>query len=125
MCMIKTQNRKWSPLQVGLGILIMILFIPYYQNLDLTVIYGVLFSIYLIITGIYQHKSGISEIIFGSVLLVCSLIWVLINKLSFTSFETIFLLIITLLFIIGGIFVYLGYIPEKWFKYMRYDFDNK
>ena len=123
--MIKTQNRKWSPLQVGLGILIMILFIPYYQNLDLTVIYGVLFSIYLIITGIYQHKSGISEIIFGSVLLVCSLIWVLINKLSFTSFETIFLLIITLLFIIGGIFVYLGYIPEKWFKYMRYDFDNK
>lgn len=123
--MIKTQNRKWSPLQVGLGILIMILFIPYYQNLDLTVIYGILFSIYLIITGIYQHKSGISEIIFGSVLLACSLIWVLINKLSFTSFETIFFLIITLLFIIGGIFVYLGYIPEKWFKYMRYDFDNK
>lgn len=123
--MIRTQNRKWSPLQVATGILIMILLIPYYQKPDLAIIYGVLFSIYLIITGISQHKKGISEMVFGSVLLACNLIWVLVNELPLTSFEAIFFLIIALLFIIGGIFVYLGYIPEKWFKYMRYDFDNK
>jgi hypothetical protein len=123
--MIKTQNRKWSPLKVALGILIVIVLIPYYQKPDLAIIYGVLFSVYLIITGISQYKKGVSEMVFGSVLLTCSLIWVLVNKLPLTSFETIFFIIIALLFITGGIFIYLGYIPEKWFKYMRYDFDNK
>jgi hypothetical protein len=113
--------KKSSLLPLALGILILIFLIPYYQKIDLAIGYAILFSIYLIIIGISTHKNGILEIIFGSILLAWSLIWVLINKLPLVSFEAIFFIIIALIFIIGGFSAYLGYIPEKWFKYLGYD----
>jgi hypothetical protein len=115
--------KRWSPLPVVLGILILILLIPYYQKIDLTISYAIVFSIYLITIGLTHLKKGLSEIIFGSILVVLSLIWAF--KLPLASFELIFFFSIALLFIMGGISVYFGYIPEKWFKYLSYDFDHK
>jgi hypothetical protein len=117
--------KRWSPLPMVLGILILILLIPYYQKIDLTISYAIVFSIYLITIGLTHLKKGLSEIIFGSVLVALSLIWALINKLPLASFELIFFFSIALLYIMGGISVYFGYIPEKWFKYLSYDFDHK
>jgi hypothetical protein len=118
--MVNIQNKKWSPFSVIMGmlifILLLIILIPNYQNIDIAEIYLLIFSVYLIIRGIFHFKTGIWEMVFGSILLVAVLIWGLINKSLIISFETIFFFITSLLFIIGGILMYSGYMPRKWLK---------
>lgn len=107
-------KRKWSIISVALGILILIFLIPDYNNLSITTVIGVFLSMYLVLIGVLKDKLSIISLIIGFTLLLCILIWILIEKLPLFSFGTILLFIAPIGFIVGGLLVYLGYIPEEW-----------
>ena len=98
---------------VIIGALVLILFIPFYQKLSLSIILIILFAIYMIIVGILGRSAVVSMII-GFTMLLCGLIWILTQKLLIISFEVILYLIIATVFTITAILTYLGYLPEKW-----------
>ncbi|MDI6818929.1 MAG: hypothetical protein QMC87_06210 [Methanothermobacter thermautotrophicus] len=75
----------------------------------------IIILIYLIFEGILKHNhKSILSIAMGFVMLICVLIWILVQKLSLLSPHAIFYFIIAIGMIITGILAYLGYIPKRW-----------
>lgn len=107
------EKEKISKLSIVLGFIILIIQIPLYQKPSLATIFLGIIAIYLILTGIFNHKELLS-IILGIILLIVSIISIYIQLGS--SLEIILFIILSILCIILGTLTYLGYISKKWIQ---------
>lgn len=85
--------------------------IPLFQKPSLATIFLGFVAIYLIITGIFNHKAIIS-IFLGIGLLITLLIWTSTHTTSFIEISLLF--ISSILCIILGILAYFDYISKIW-----------
>ncbi|MCE5215331.1 MAG: hypothetical protein LLF83_11530 [Methanobacterium sp.] len=109
--MIKLKKEKISSISILIGLILLIILIPLFQKPSLATIFLVLVAIYLVISGIFNHKAILS-IFLGIGLLITLLIWTSIQITSFI--EIIILIISSILCIILGILAHLGYISKTW-----------
>jgi hypothetical protein len=108
--LIKIRNKG----SIVIGVIILLLLAPSVLNnsVSFSVIAMILISIYIILNGILNNKTKILSISLGFAMLISFILFVTQKTLS--PIDTTFGVIIALIYLIMGIMIYFGVLPEKW-----------
>jgi len=75
-----------------------------------------LFSIYIILDGIFYNKSGLLSILIGLAILASAFIWLITQNVYLYSLDVVVSIITGLMGLLLGIMVYSGHVSEKWIR---------
>ena len=108
--MIKIRNKG----SIVTGVIILLLLAPIVLNnsVSFSVIAMILISLYIILNGILNNKTKILSIFLGFAMLISFILFVTQKTLS--PIDMTFGVIIVLIYLIVGIMIYFGVLPEKW-----------
>ncbi|MGC9517434.1 MAG: hypothetical protein ACP5C3_07045 [Methanomicrobiales archaeon] len=116
--MIQVRNKT----QIIGGVLIMILSVfGTISNVSIWSIMLFLVSVYMILDGILDHKAAILSIMFGFVMLISVFIWLITQNASLSSLDVITCFITSILFLVLGMGVFLGFVHEKWLNWYNWN----
>lgn len=115
--MVKIRNAR----SVALGLLATTCFVFGYMNSTSQInpfgFFLICYSIFFILNGIVEdHQKALIYIIVGVLMLISLLIMVFIQNRSITSLEIVVFTLISILSLVAGIGVQLGFLPTKLLK---------
>ncbi len=111
--MIKIRNKSSIALGIFLA-LITAVGMALNNQIYLLAVFLLLFSVYLVLDGIFYHKTAILYILLGFTTLISVFVWLITQKTYLLSADVVIGIIIALVALLLGIGVFLGLLSEKW-----------